>query len=542
MVKYSSDTNLIRGAGQAYRDYSNAPGIYAGLDKISEASERMTDKAISAAEKQAERIKKEEEEAKAKKAKQDSDWWNISGNVYANAGSFMKDVEYKNTAASISALKEKYIAAQESGDSEEMAAVMIEFNNIKKGVDGHKAFRETITDPEYGISSAMKYAVDANGDALPEGDNGEDHNFLIGLTKEEYTITTEDGKKYYNVGGVKKTMDEIQDMTILKDFKPFNDYGKALDTFGEAKDYDRDRGEYHIRNNVLPKDIKGLRAFMADDGFGNGETFLQLLNKKGNRSSIEGELLNSVFNMDGGDISDTEWENFTNAIIDPKNKFWKTNGGDQAWEKNARIIATEQLANGIDNRRKNNETSEGIAVGSAEWKRIMDVQLAQRKFNASQNPENNYQNRTEEFDLFTSPNESRKVKTTSNELINLDNRLGNFMQQQSSSFDTEAYVDVFGNRVGYFPGKGFAPVRLATREDVKNGEFNEALGRPIKVGEIIRKEPGSDVAYWKTPTDVFANYSIPTTYNRQNRPVKGDKRNIKGGGTATFNGVNWIED
>ena len=65
MVKYSSDTNLIRGAAQAYRDYSNVPGIYAGLDKISEASERMTGEAISAAEKQVERAKKEKEEQEA---------------------------------------------------------------------------------------------------------------------------------------------------------------------------------------------------------------------------------------------------------------------------------------------------------------------------------------------------------------------------------------------------------------------------------------------------------------------------------------------
>ena len=535
MAEYRSDTNLIRGAAMAYKNYDNAAGMYSGLDKVVDAGLETVDFAV-----------KKQEEAKAKKAKQDSDWWNISGDVYANAGSFMKDVEYKNTAASISALKEKYIAAQESGDSEEMAAVMIEFNNIKKGVDDHKAFRETITDPEYGISNAMKYAVDANGDALPEGDNGEDHNFLIGLTKEEYTITTEDGKKYYNVGGVKKTMDEIQDMTILKDFKPFNDYSKALDTFGKAKDYDRDRGEYHIRNNVLPKDIKGLRAFMADDGFGNGETFLQLLNKKDNRSSIEGELLNSVFNVDGGNISDTEWENFTNAIIDPKNKFWKTNGGDQAWEKNARIIATEQLANGIDNRRKNNESE-----GQPKWKGLGFSNVGQyEKWLAERGnygkTTSNYKNQKVPFTFIEKNKKGQKVYTKmepwSNELINLDNRLGNFMQQQSSSFDTEAYVDVFGERIGYFPGKGFTKVRLATKEDIPNKEFEKLLGRPIKVGEVIRKEPGSNVAYWKTPADVFNHYSIPTTYNRQNRPVKGNKRNIKGGGTATFDGTNWIED
>ena len=360
MVKYTSDTNLIRGAAAAYKDYSNAPGMYSGLDQTISAGLETVETAMQGRKAEQERIKKEEEEAKAKKSKQDNEWFNISGDVYANAGSFMKDVEYKNTAASISALKEKYIAAQESGDSEEMAAVMIEFNNIKKSVDEHKAFRETITHPEYGISNAMKHS------GIAPGDNGEDHDFLIGLTKEEYTITTEGGKKYYNVGGVKKTMQEIQDMTILKDFKPFNRYSEFLDDYRDVKNIDKENVEYKVRNNILPSDTKGLRAFMADDGFGNGETFLQLLNKplskenktaglKSNRDLIEKELLNTIFNTDNDEdnISDTEWENFTNAIVDPKNKFWENNGGIKGWEKNARTIATEQLTNGIINSNKN---------------------------------------------------------------------------------------------------------------------------------------------------------------------------------------------
>ena len=152
--------------------------MYSGLDQTISAGLETVETAMQGRKAEQERIKKEEEEAKAKKSKQDNEWFNISGDVYANAGSFMKDVEYKNTAASISALKEKYIAAQESGDSEEMAAVMIEFNNIKKGVDEHKAFRETITHPEYGISNAMKHS------GIVPGDNGEDHDFLIGLTKD----------------------------------------------------------------------------------------------------------------------------------------------------------------------------------------------------------------------------------------------------------------------------------------------------------------------------------------------------------------------
>ena len=262
----------------------------------------------------------------------------------------MKDIEYKDVANQISGLKERYIAAQESGNAEEMASVMIDFNNIKSSVDDHKAFRETITDPEYGISDAMKHS------GVEPGDNGEDHNFLTGLIKEDYEITRENGETYYNVGGVKKTMKEIKDMTILKDNIPYAAYSKAVNDFSKAKNWDRDNTEYHVRNNVIPQNKNGLRAFLADNGFGNGQTFSQVLNAKGNRASIEKEIMNSVFNTDGGGIDDKEWENFTNAIVDPKNEFWK--GDEQASEDNARRIATEQLTNGIENKWVANQPEE----------------------------------------------------------------------------------------------------------------------------------------------------------------------------------------
>ena len=353
MAKYTSDTNLIKGAATAYKNWDNVAGMYAGLDKVTKAGADMMDEAVKGYEAEQARIKKEQEEAKkeeeaaaAEKKRQDREWYNISGKVYENAGSFMKDIEYKDVAGQISSLKERYITAKESGSPEEMAAVMIEFNNLKGNVDDHKAFRETITNPEYGISNAMKHS------GVTPGDNGEDHNFLTGLVNEDYKITREGGQTYYNVGGVKKTMKEIKDMTILKDNIPYAAYSKAINDFSKNKNFDRDNTEYHVRNNIVPQETNKLRAFLADDGFGNGETFSQVLNRKGNRASIEKEIMNSVFNTNGGGIDDKEWQNFTNAIVDPKNEFWK--GDEEAWKKESTRIATEQLTNGIENKWKAN--------------------------------------------------------------------------------------------------------------------------------------------------------------------------------------------
>ena len=128
---------------------------------------------------------------------------------------------------------------------------------------------------------------------------------------------------------------------------------------------------------------------------------------------------------------------------------------------------------------------------------------------------------TIEFDLITKDANgndiSTKKKPKRSELVNIDNQLSSLMEQ--SSFDTEDYVDVFGNRVGYFPGKGFAPVRVAKEGDV--GEILDSKGnvtgtRPTRAGEITRKNP--EYGYFKTPRDVFTHYSIPTTYNKKIRP------------------------
>jgi hypothetical protein len=371
MAKYTSDTELIEGAAAAYKNWDNVAGMYKGLEDLSEAGREMTRGAIEDRDAEQEKLEKEKEEAAAEKKRQDGEWYDISGKVYENAGSFMKDIEYKDVANQISSLKERYITAKESGSPEEMAAVMIEFNNLKGNVDDHKAFRETITNPEYGISNAMKHS------GVEPGDNGEDHNFLTGLVGEDYKITREGGQTYYNVGGVKKTMKEIKDMTILKDNIPYAAYSKAVNDFSKAKNFDRDNTEYYVRNNVIPQETNKLRAFLADDGFGNGETFSQVLNRKGNRASIEKEIMNSVFNTNGGGIDDKEWQNFTNAIVDPKNEFWK--GDEEAWKKESTRIATEQLTNGIENKWKANPDNKQLGKPLTPSER-----LANAKFLAGQ--------------------------------------------------------------------------------------------------------------------------------------------------------------
>ena len=171
--------------------------------------------------------------------------------------------------------------------------------------------------------------------------------------------------------------------------------------------------------------------------------------------------------------------------------------------------------------------------GTAEWKRVQDVSRVANK--------PTYKNVKLDFELLMGYDKEGKreelTKTDSDELINIDNKLNKLMNK--GTYLSGDYVDVFGNKIGYFPGKGFAPVRQATRNDVGNKKFEKEIGRPIKVGEMIIKLPGSDVAYWKTPQDVFQHYQIPTTYSKEVYK-KGDEMPMKDGRTAVYNGTNWV--
>ena len=340
-VSYGPNASLIQGAATAYRNYDNAAGMYSGLDKVTQAGMGVVDEAVKGYEAEQEKLEKEAKAAQAKADKLNDNWNTLASGVYESAGSFMKDVEYKDTVASVKALRQEYIDAQNSKDAEKMAEVKIKFNNINSEITAHKEFRAKLTHPEYGMSDFVT------------GDNRE---YMNGFINEDYVIGRNDkGKKTYTVNGVTKTMEEINKMVDVKNMKPYGDYGKLLNDYSTSKTKgNKNNLLLAIRNSIVPDQENPLRAFLNDKGFGNGQTFSDLLNETGNRASIEKEIMNTAFNGDGGGISDPEYKNFINAIVNPDNEFWKNNGGASAWKNQSRTIATELLANGAENAWDNN--------------------------------------------------------------------------------------------------------------------------------------------------------------------------------------------
>ena len=338
MAKYTGDTSLIQGAGVAYKDWENVPGMYSGLDKVGEKGSEMVDTAV--AEFEAEEKKREAEAEKLKKEQEmlDKDWATVAAEVYANAGGFLKadGAEYKMTIEDIKALKADWLKAQETNDPVLLASVSTRFNNIKADVNKHKELREAIADDLDGLSTGVK---------------GKDKEWLTKWLAEDYTIIkNKKGEKVYTIGGVGRTLEQIKEIAHLKNLEPFNAQVKTKNEYSKLKKLPPIEDIHgHVRRTVVPDTFGGLVDFLNAPEFGSGQTFTEVHLQAGNRKSLEGQIKNTIFDDGDGVISNTEYENFLNAIVDPNNSFWENNGGKEAWEKSARKIAVEQMTNDIVN-------------------------------------------------------------------------------------------------------------------------------------------------------------------------------------------------
>jgi len=342
MAKYTSDANLIQGAATAYKNWENVPGIYEGLDKITEAGEGMMKTAFEDYEAEQ---KKKEEEAKAleeKENKSKEEWAAIAAPVYAAAGSFLKPdgEEYKLTIKEVQALKKDYINAKESKDPQLIAKVSTRFDAITKEITATKAFREKIAEPDV-LSNSM---------------TTENRDFLTTWLKEDYTVKRNEdtGKKEYTIGSRTLTLEDMEKLYDPKDDTPFAAFAASKHGYlANAGKIDEENLKADIGYNVIPQTPQGLSAFLNDVNKGNGQTFTQTISMTNNKAAIIDDIKNTIFDDDNnGTITENEWKNFTDVIVNRHNDFWIGNGGEQGWKDHAHRIVTEQYSNSILNAHK----------------------------------------------------------------------------------------------------------------------------------------------------------------------------------------------
>ena len=362
MATRTGDTNLIKGAATAYKNYDNVSGMYTGLDKIIKKGSEISKDAFKKKEEKlaADLLKKEVEDKKQeiKKDSIDKSWDEAVGTTLENSGSFKTQKDYDFTFNKLNnEIKNNFIEAQGPPvDQKKLAEATTALNNEKAYIDDVVAFRNQLS--EMDLSKAMQNTGSAGGN------DGRQKSILTAFLNEEYEVSEKDGERYYTMIDSNNethtlTMAQVEDMYIPQATESVNNYYNVFDTYAGKDNLVEGTVRRKVENSV-PSDVKGLRAFVSDDNF-DGENFRSVLD---NDKNLKQEVMqafedptqnpNVMFDSDGnGTIDEAEFERMKDAIIDPYNPIWAS-GEDgktdmKKWQSFTSTIVVDKLTNGIMN-------------------------------------------------------------------------------------------------------------------------------------------------------------------------------------------------
>ena len=347
----AADAALIKAVTDSYYNSIPPADMYDGLDKITKSLEAVMERK--------QLLLKEE---KNKNARQEAGWKEICGDVHAKLGSFNSKTDYDYYFNEIQSLKGDLFAAQNEvpPNQKGITAATLAVNNLKEEVNDTVDLRATWAEAEdegIGMSNAMK------GTNYLGGNDGRDVTIVTEWMKENYVVSKDDKNERvytFEQGDLPEgtqlsyTKKELEEMYIPTNEVAPLAYKNLLDQYSNKRFVNEDSVRTEI-DELLPKDAKGLRAFIADKSIGN-ITFLQRLDTdEGVRSEINKTLKNDpMFDTDDTPgISDIEFEAYKQAIVDPYSEVWKVNGvhekGHSTWDEYARKIITDSLYYGVAN-------------------------------------------------------------------------------------------------------------------------------------------------------------------------------------------------
>ena len=387
-ASYGPNTALIKGAGTAYKDWSNVPGMYAGLDKLTKAGGDMMAAGIK--NREAEQLKNE-----LKTQQQNKAWDDAAKETKERSGSFKSPTDRDLSRAIMERTKSDLLTAlnEVPPNQKDIDAAWLAFNNEKAYID------DMVAQKDQWANMDRSAAMNNSGNPY-DGNDGRQLDISTAWMNEEYEVTedTKTGERIFHItlqeqvvgGGEEEvkphmmydpdikeytteekeavykdvtyslTKQELEDMWIPADPAVGAKFFEIKDKFLEEKYLDPDNVKAAVKG-MLPDTTNGLRAFLADP-IGH-QTFAEMLDKDDSiRAEVEKEVnLSDLFdtgNIKGegrgdGVIDDHELAKFKLAIVDPYSSVWLDENGNTdmtKWEKYARPIAIEKLSNVIGNK------------------------------------------------------------------------------------------------------------------------------------------------------------------------------------------------
>ena len=376
---YSPNTGLIGGAATAYKNWDNVPGMYDGLDKITQAGKDMMTTAFEGYEAEQKRLEKEAKEAKAKQEAIEKEWDAAADQVILSAGS-LGDKLYNFTTDEVGAdLKKLYLEGVNEKDPKKRREAMRQLQAHSTWIQNHKqmnldyAHMKKGKNPDGSDNPGMSTYFTKNPKGMEEA------HVMTQIMNQKYTHTSrdeetgdivfhipayksEDGKVNYPAKTI--TSKQYDDMLIPRNYSITANTEKLQISVNQSEVLDKNAVRQSIENS-LPKNDRDFVAGMYDDV--SGKNLTKMLNDRG--KNLDQEILNAidseVWDLDGNPnaLNDQERKNFIDAVTNPDNEFFNLETSKQ--------IMADQIYNGVVKRhqdywqaQKNRNRERNTSTGS----------------------------------------------------------------------------------------------------------------------------------------------------------------------------------
>lgn len=332
MAKYTSNGNLIQGAATAYKNYDNAPGMYAGLDKVIDQGNKVF------------------EEQMEKRRVVEKKFDDASEGVLMRSGALGKTL-YGTATEDAKKFRELYIEGINTKDPNKKMEAMVGLQGLSDFVQDHKQTNLDIAKLRSDGDLSSYYEKNPKG--------REDAHLITQILEQSYSRVSEneEGEKVFHVKGTdgKEVMisnKEYKEMSsTLKNYNTGNGYIKTSDTSKKDEIWNEDTFRQGIKQ-VIPKNKGEFKAAAYDDI--SGTNLVDMLNDS---KTLDQEIISAIdpkaWDADGDKFLDKEEkEAFIDAVTNVDNDFFNLGVSNQ--------ILEDQLTNA------------GLNSHTKHWKKIND--------------------------------------------------------------------------------------------------------------------------------------------------------------------------
>ena len=317
MAKYTSDGNLIQGAATAYKNYDNAPGMYAGLDKVIEQGSKIF------------------EEQMEKRRVVEKKFDDASEGVLMRSGALGKTL-YGTATEDAKKFRELYIEGINTKDPSKKMEAMVGLQGLSDFVQDHKQTNLDVAESRKNKELSSYYEDSPAGRKKAE--------IMTQIQDQKYSKVSEneEGQKQFHVTvdgeEILVTNKEYKEMaSTIRNYTTGNTYMTALEKARELEIFGEDQFRQTVKQK-LPRDNDEWDATAYDDVIA-GKNLVNMLNDS---ETLDQEIISAIdpkawdTNTKEGDtvgvLDASEKANFIDAVTNTENDFFDLKTSNQILE------------------------------------------------------------------------------------------------------------------------------------------------------------------------------------------------------------------